>query len=109
MKSVRLVLSVAIVLLVGASAWAKPIAIPRHPDYHAGKIVFSYLGDIWMVNEDGSKPAPPDGQSGTRSISAVFSRREVDRVLVESLRQLRCVRDGGGRRRAEAIDVSQRQ
>ena len=56
MKSVRLVLSVAIVLLVGASAWAKPIAIPRHPDYHAGKIVFSYLGDIWMVNEDGSSP-----------------------------------------------------
>src|SRR5205809_991512 len=26
----------------------------RHPDYHAGKITFSYLGDIWTANEDGS-------------------------------------------------------
>ncbi len=26
----------------------------RHPDYHAGKIAFSYLGDIWTANEDGS-------------------------------------------------------
>ncbi|MGH9702711.1 MAG: S41 family peptidase [Candidatus Acidiferrales bacterium] len=56
MKSVRLFLSVAILFLLGSSAWAKPISIPRHPDYHAGKIVFSYLGDIWMVNEDGSNP-----------------------------------------------------
>jgi len=26
----------------------------RHPDYHNGKITFSYLGDIWTANEDGS-------------------------------------------------------
>jgi tricorn protease len=37
-------------------AMAKPIQIPRHPDYHNGKIVFSYLGDLWLVNEDGSNP-----------------------------------------------------
>jgi tricorn protease len=33
-----------------------PIRLARHPDYHAGKIAFSYLGDIWTANEDGSAP-----------------------------------------------------
>jgi tricorn protease len=31
-----------------------PIRLARYPDYHAGKITFSYLGDIWVANEDGS-------------------------------------------------------
>jgi len=35
--------------------------VPRHQagppsDYHAGKIAFSYLGDIWTANEDGTAP-----------------------------------------------------
>ena len=33
-----------------------PIKLARHPDYHAGKIAFSYLGDIWTANEDGTAP-----------------------------------------------------
>ena len=33
-----------------------PIKLARHPDYHAGKIAFSYLGDIWTANEDGGDP-----------------------------------------------------
>src|SRR6266516_3914770 len=33
---------------------AGPIRLARQPDYHAGKITFSYLGDIWVANEDGS-------------------------------------------------------
>jgi tricorn protease len=33
---------------------AAPVRLARHPDYHGGKVVFSYLGDIWMANEDGS-------------------------------------------------------
>ncbi len=33
-----------------------PIKLARHPDYHAGKITFSYLGDIWIAGEDGSSP-----------------------------------------------------
>src|SRR5262245_36009357 len=24
-----------------------PIKLARHPDYHAGKVTFSYMGDIW--------------------------------------------------------------
>jgi tricorn protease len=35
---------------------AGEIKLPRHPDYHNGKIVFSYVGDLWLVNEDGSQP-----------------------------------------------------
>src|SRR5438270_13379116 len=34
----------------------KPIKLARYPDYHDGKIVFSYLGDLWVVREDGSNP-----------------------------------------------------
>lgn len=28
----------------------------RHPSYHKGRIAFSHLGDIWVVNEDGQHP-----------------------------------------------------
>ena len=37
-----------------APANGGPIKLARHPDYHAGKIAFSYMGDIWTANEDGS-------------------------------------------------------
>ncbi len=47
---------VSLVLCLAGAAWAKPIHIPRHPDYHNGKIAFSYLGDIWVATEDGSNP-----------------------------------------------------
>lgn len=30
------------------------VKLLRHPTYHNGKIAFSYLGDIWTANEDGS-------------------------------------------------------
>jgi len=52
----RILVLVSLILLLGGSAWAKQIKIPRTPHYHNGKIVFSYLGDIWVVNEDGSNP-----------------------------------------------------
>ncbi len=47
---------VSLVLCLAGAAWAKPIHIPRHPDYCNGKIAFSYLGDIWVATEDGSNP-----------------------------------------------------
>jgi tricorn protease len=46
----------SLLLFVAAAAQAKPIHIPRTPDYHNGKIVFGYLGSIWVVNEDGTNP-----------------------------------------------------
>src|ERR1700729_2602298 len=46
-----------IVWLAAANpASAGEIKMARHPDYREGKIVFSYLGDIWLAQEDGSNP-----------------------------------------------------
>ncbi|HEV8384945.1 MAG TPA: S41 family peptidase [Candidatus Acidoferrales bacterium] len=44
------------VALVATGVAAKPAQLLRHPDYHNGKITFSYLGDIWVVNEDATNP-----------------------------------------------------
>ena len=46
----------SLLLLVFAATvpTAGPVRLARHPDYHAGKIAFSYLGDIWVANEAGS-------------------------------------------------------
>jgi tricorn protease len=55
-KLSRVIVSLALVVCLARAVSAKEIRIPRHPDYHDGKIAFSYLGDIWVVNEDGSNP-----------------------------------------------------
>jgi tricorn protease len=52
----RALLPVACLLLSVSLASARTIKIPRQPDYHDGKIAFSYLGDIWVVNDNGSNP-----------------------------------------------------
>src|SRR5215471_15013865 len=42
-------------LLLVLSTWcAAESKLLRHPNYHNGKVTFSYLGDIWVANEDGS-------------------------------------------------------
>jgi tricorn protease len=56
---VRRICGIAIMAIVAltvtaASLSAAPVKLARHPDYHAGKITFSYLGDIWTANEDGT-------------------------------------------------------
>lgn len=57
LRWIRLVLLVIpILLLFHLDLRAAEIKLARHPDYHDGKIAFSYLGDIWVVNEDGSAP-----------------------------------------------------
>src|SRR6476659_2203604 len=54
---VRAAVAAALVLpLAPAPLCAAPVRLARHPDFHAGKITFSYLGDIWTANEDGSDP-----------------------------------------------------
>ena len=43
------------VLVCGVAAGtAEPVRLARHPDYHAGRVTFSYLGDIWLAHEDGT-------------------------------------------------------
>ena len=50
--ALMLVLSVAAAL----PARAEPIKFARYPHVSQGKLVFSYHGDIWIANEDGSSP-----------------------------------------------------
>ena len=101
--------AVLVVALIRAPQTSAPIRLARHPDYHAGKIAFSYLGDIWTANEDGTSRAAPHRQRRARGLSALLAGRPVDRLLVEPLRQQRRVRRPGRRRHAEAPDVSHRQ
>ncbi len=45
----------ALALLIGVSsfAFAREARLVRYPHYHNGRIVFSYLGDIWTADENG--------------------------------------------------------
>jgi tricorn protease len=54
--STRLAYIAILALVLVGSAHAAEIKLARHPDYHDGKIVFSYRGDLWTVKEDGSQP-----------------------------------------------------
>ena len=54
-KRYALAFAILLVFFV-ANVSAKEIRIPRHPDVHNGKIVFSYFGSIWTASEDGSNP-----------------------------------------------------
>lgn len=49
-----LALGVCVALPLGASA--EPIKFARYPHVSQGKLVFSYHGDIWIANENGSNP-----------------------------------------------------
>ena len=58
-RRASLLVSVTALLTIAfgrSSQTSAPIKLARHPDYHAGKIAFSYLGDIWTANEDGTAP-----------------------------------------------------
>src|SRR5690349_1169212 len=50
---IRNALLVAAALLVPAASQAQ-VKLLRHPTYSKGKVAFSYLGDIWTANENGS-------------------------------------------------------
>ena len=43
-----------VLAFAGSTRTASPIRLARHPDYHSGRIAFSYLGDIWLAREDGT-------------------------------------------------------
>jgi tricorn protease len=50
---IRNALLVAAALLIPAASQAQ-VKLLRHPTYFKGKVAFSYLGDIWTANENGS-------------------------------------------------------
>jgi tricorn protease len=74
MTMIRKLLSATLGIALSAAslASASPVRLARTPDYHAGKIAFSYLGDIWIVNEDGSNPQRITVSTG-RDINPRFS------------------------------------
>jgi tricorn protease len=49
------ILLFALALILGASAqvFGREAKLVRYPHYHNGRIVFSYLGDIWTADENG--------------------------------------------------------
>jgi len=51
----RKVSLLATVLILGAFSFAlgREARLVRYPHYHAGRVVFSYLGDIWTADENG--------------------------------------------------------
>src|SRR5260370_23165177 len=49
-------LAITVLFFLGPCVVAVEVRLARQPDYHDGKIVFSYLGDLWKVSEDGSNP-----------------------------------------------------
>ena len=51
--NMRTLLAIALALLPATLAAAQTKLL-RHPTIANGKVAFSYLGSIWMANEDGS-------------------------------------------------------
>jgi tricorn protease len=43
-----------VVALVAPAASYSQVKLLRHPTYANGKVAFSYLGDLWLANENGS-------------------------------------------------------
>src|SRR5690606_17696596 len=52
----RLTCAVVMTLALAVTAAADPIKFARYPHVSHGKIAFSYHGDIWVANVDGSSP-----------------------------------------------------
>src|SRR5262249_8348501 len=49
-------LSVALLFAGASSSAAAELRMPGQPDYSEGKIVVSYLGDLWLASDDGATP-----------------------------------------------------
>ena len=55
LASVTLAAAFLLVAFAAVTPTASAVRLARHPDYHAGTIAFSYLGDIWTASEDGTR------------------------------------------------------
>src|SRR5688500_17538061 len=53
MKKTTSLFATAIILFAAISAFSREARLVRYPHYHNGRIVFSYLGDIWTADENG--------------------------------------------------------
>ena len=53
MKKTTTLFAAALFLFSAISAFGREARLVRYPHYHNGRIVFSYLGDIWTADENG--------------------------------------------------------
>ena len=53
MKKITSLLGTILVLLASVSAFGREARLVRYPHYHNGRIVFTYLGDLWTADENG--------------------------------------------------------
>ena len=53
MKKIITLFAAALFLFSAISAFGREARLVRYPHYHNGRIVFSYLGDIWTADENG--------------------------------------------------------
>jgi tricorn protease len=52
-KTTTTLFAAALFLFTTMSAFGREARLVRYPHYHNGRIVFSYLGDIWTADENG--------------------------------------------------------
>ena len=53
MKKTTTLFAALLFLFTAISAFGREARLVRYPHYHNGRIVFSYLGDIWTADENG--------------------------------------------------------
>jgi tricorn protease len=53
MKKTTTLFAAALFLLAATAVFGREARLVRYPHYHNGRIVFSYLGDIWTADENG--------------------------------------------------------
>jgi tricorn protease len=53
MKKTTTLFAVALFFVATLTAFGREARLVRYPHYHNGRIVFSYLGDIWTADENG--------------------------------------------------------
>lgn len=53
MKKITSLLGTILVLLASVSAFGREARLVRYPHFHNGRIVFTYLGDLWTADENG--------------------------------------------------------
>jgi tricorn protease len=55
-RTLTALLATAALILLAAGVQAEPIKFARYPHFGGGKLAFTYHGDIWVANADGSNP-----------------------------------------------------
>src|SRR5689334_18672303 len=53
MKKTITLFAAALLLVTAVSAFGREARLVRYPHYHNGRVVFTYLGDIWTADENG--------------------------------------------------------